>query len=106
MFLPDQRLSPATEASELCARVQPSQWPQIGTRMHTRRACRTERGKMNRRRMKLAAQWALLAMTLSLLSARTWGAAGPVELRVDNLKTPLGIDDARPSFSWQLEDEA
>jgi alpha-L-rhamnosidase len=61
---------------------------------------------MNRRRMKLAAQWALLAMTLSLLSARTWGAAGPVELRVDNLKTPLGIDDARPSFSWQLEDEA
>src|SRR5580692_1619891 len=64
------------------------------------------REMMNRRRLKLAAKWALLAMTLSFVSARARGAAGPVELRVDNLKTPLGIDDARPSFSWQLEDEA
>jgi alpha-L-rhamnosidase len=32
-------------------------------------------------------------------------AAGPVELRVDDLKTPLGIDDAAPRFSWQLMDE-
>jgi len=31
---------------------------------------------------------------------------GPVELRVDNLKTPLGIDDPTPSFSWQLHDPA
>ncbi len=30
--------------------------------------------------------------------------AGPVELRVDNLKNPLGIDDATPKFSWQLRD--
>jgi alpha-L-rhamnosidase len=32
--------------------------------------------------------------------------AGPVELRVDNLTTPLGIDDPAPSFSWQLSDSA
>ncbi|MGB6686922.1 MAG: family 78 glycoside hydrolase catalytic domain [Terracidiphilus sp.] len=31
-------------------------------------------------------------------------ATGPVELQVDNLKTPLGIDDASPKFSWQLQD--
>ncbi|MGB8261446.1 MAG: family 78 glycoside hydrolase catalytic domain [Terracidiphilus sp.] len=33
-------------------------------------------------------------------------AAGPVELRIDNLKAPLGIDDPAPSFSWQLRDAA
>jgi alpha-L-rhamnosidase len=33
-------------------------------------------------------------------------ATGPVQLRVDNLKTPLGIDDSVPSFSWQLHDLA
>lgn len=33
-------------------------------------------------------------------------AVGSVELRVDNLKTPLGIDDATPRFSWQLKDPA
>ena len=27
-----------------------------------------------------------------------------MELRVDNLKNPLGIDDATPKFSWQLRD--
>jgi len=32
--------------------------------------------------------------------------AGAVELRVDNLKNPLGIDDAAPKFSWQLRDPA
>src|SRR6266700_91941 len=31
---------------------------------------------------------------------------GPVELRVDNLRTPLGIDDPAPRFSWQLRDSA
>lgn len=31
---------------------------------------------------------------------------GPAALRVDNLTTPLGIDDAKPSFSWQLDDPA
>ncbi len=32
--------------------------------------------------------------------------AGAVELRVDNLKNPLGIDDPAPKFSWRLLDEA
>jgi alpha-L-rhamnosidase len=31
---------------------------------------------------------------------------GPVELRVDNLMTPIGIDDAQPKFSWQLQDSS
>jgi alpha-L-rhamnosidase len=31
-------------------------------------------------------------------------ATGPVHLRVDNLKTPLGIDDPTPAFFWQLRD--
>src|SRR4051794_32260890 len=33
-------------------------------------------------------------------------ARGPVELRVDNLRTPLGIDNPTPRFSWQLRDRA
>jgi len=33
-------------------------------------------------------------------------ATGAVELQVDNLKTPLGIDDPAPKFSWQLRDPA
>ncbi len=48
-----------------------------------------------------------------MLSAVVWAqspqgqpARGPVELRVDNLKTPLGIDDPAPRFSWQLRDSA
>ncbi|MFZ2023283.1 MAG: family 78 glycoside hydrolase catalytic domain [Terracidiphilus sp.] len=32
--------------------------------------------------------------------------AGPGALQVDNLKTPLGIDDPAPKFSWQLNDPA
>ncbi len=31
---------------------------------------------------------------------------GPVNLQVDNLVTPLGIDDPAPHFSWQLQDPA
>ena len=31
---------------------------------------------------------------------------GPQELRVDELTTPLGIDDPAPRFSWQLLDPA
>jgi alpha-L-rhamnosidase len=31
---------------------------------------------------------------------------GPVELRVDDLHNPLGIDDPAPCFSWQLQDAA
>ncbi|MGA3132087.1 MAG: family 78 glycoside hydrolase catalytic domain [Terracidiphilus sp.] len=33
-------------------------------------------------------------------------ATGPAALRVDNLNTPLGIDDPAPKFSWQLHDDA
>jgi alpha-L-rhamnosidase len=48
----------------------------------------------------------LLGMTsLPLLSAPV-PARGPVGLRVDNLRTPLGIDDPTPRFSWQLRDPA
>jgi hypothetical protein len=31
---------------------------------------------------------------------------GSAELRVDDLKTPLGIDDPTPRFSWQVLDPA
>jgi alpha-L-rhamnosidase len=52
----------------------------------------------------------LCAIALPLIAqapaARANSAAGPADLRVDNLTTPLGIDDATPSFSWQLRDPA
>jgi alpha-L-rhamnosidase len=52
----------------------------------------------------------VLAAGLPLMELRAQTAAspatGPVELRVDDLKTPLGIDDATPRFSWQLKDPA
>lgn len=32
--------------------------------------------------------------------------SGATHLRVDNLSTPLGIDDPTPSFSWQLLDQS
>ena len=31
-------------------------------------------------------------------------SVGPTELRTDELKNPLGIDDPQPRFSWQLND--
>ncbi len=31
-------------------------------------------------------------------------ASSPAALRVDEMMTPLGIDDAQPRFSWQLRD--
>lgn len=41
------------------------------------------------------------------LPAQNSGAVlGPVALRVDNLTSPLGIDDPAPEFSWQLGDPA
>jgi len=49
--------------------------------------------------------WGLaLGSALLLPAAKT--SSEPVELRVDNLKTPLGIDDPAPRFSWQLLDPA
>lgn len=44
------------------------------------------------------------ALTLPSLAWTQTGVAGPVELRVDDLTTPLGIDDSTPRFSWQLQD--
>ena len=41
-----------------------------------------------------------------LLMAEPGAFVGPVELRVDNVKTPLGMDDAEPRLSWQLQDPA
>ncbi len=49
----------------------------------------------------------LCAATLPLTAQKPAAPAnGPAELRVDNLTTPLGIDDPAPSFSWQLRDPA
>ena len=47
---------------------------------------------------------ALATLTLPLLAVSSSAITGPVELRVDDLKTPLGIDDPSPRFSWQLKD--
>lgn len=52
-------------------------------------------------------RWIALGLCLAaapLARAAAGAAAGPVALQVDNLRTPLGIDDARPRFSWQLSD--
>jgi len=39
-------------------------------------------------------------------SLPAFAVSGPVQLRVDNLVNPLGIDDPTPKFSWQLDDPA
>ena len=60
--------------------------------------------------MKIAiAHWLALALLLTAASAAAAPPSaftGPVELRVDSLPSPLGIDDPAPSFSWQLHDPA
>ncbi len=49
----------------------------------------------------------LAVMVLAPMKAVAESAfTGPVQLRVDNLKNPLGIDDPAPSFSWRLHDPA
>jgi alpha-L-rhamnosidase len=50
-----------------------------------------------------AATFPLVAQTHA---APANGPTGPAHLCVDNLTTPLGIDDPSPSFSWQLRDPA
>src|SRR3984957_1913212 len=45
-----------------------------------------------------------IAASAPLIAQQSAKAAGPAGLQVDNLKTPLGIDDPAPHFSWQLED--
>jgi len=46
--------------------------------------------------------WGAAAVPLIRAQAQT----APVELRVDDLKSPLGIDDPAPRLSWQLQDPA
>jgi alpha-L-rhamnosidase len=51
----------------------------------------------------VAAACAGLGTVLFTPSARAQ-ALSPAALRVDEMVTPLGIDDAQPRFSWQLRD--
>jgi alpha-L-rhamnosidase len=46
------------------------------------------------------------AAALPLTALKAQALAGPVELRADGLKTPLGLDDPAPRLSWQLRDPA
>ncbi|HEX4756535.1 MAG TPA: alpha-L-rhamnosidase, partial [Terracidiphilus sp.] len=46
----------------------------------------------------------LVMAPVMIHAATTAGFTGPVELRVDDLRMPLGIDDTAPRFSWQLQD--
>ena len=55
--------------------------------------------------------WAACGLLLGVAALPLWAqagadAVGPVALRVDNLKTPLGIDDSSPRFSWEIKDPA
>ncbi len=57
----------------------------------------------------MAWMWAGLCLAASLMAWGQGGAtaqSGPVHLQVDDLQRPLGIDDARPRFSWRLSDTA
>ena len=65
----------------------------------------SEAMKMNTVR-SMAAGLALGLAILPMCAQKAAPAAGPVELKVDELKTPLGIDDPAPRFSWQLRDPA
>ncbi len=50
--------------------------------------------------------WGLVLSAAALTAQATAPVTGPVELRVNDLKTPLGIDDPAPRLSWQLQDPA
>jgi alpha-L-rhamnosidase len=51
--------------------------------------------------------WSIVLTAAALpLLVKAQPGRGPVDLRVDNLATPLGIDDPAPRFSWQLRDPA
>ncbi|HEX7728198.1 MAG TPA: family 78 glycoside hydrolase catalytic domain [Terracidiphilus sp.] len=65
-------------------------------------------------RAKAAGVWsgvAFLAMTAGMVAAqgplpKTRVVTGPVHLEVNNVATPLGIDDTAPRFGWWLLDAA
>jgi len=59
---------------------------------------------MKSRRLHWAALGSVLVASILSFAADKPRFAGPTELRVDDLKTPLGIDDQTPRFSWQLQD--
>jgi alpha-L-rhamnosidase len=46
------------------------------------------------------------AVIIAPLSAQIENYVGPVELRVDDLRLPVGLDDPTPRFSWQLASRA
>ena len=52
--------------------------------------------------------WALVLSVAAgpAFTQQAVSTTGSAELRVDNLKNPLGIDDPTPKFSWQLRDPA
>ena len=50
--------------------------------------------------------FALTSVAWPVMAATHETVRGPVELKVDNLRTPLGIDEMPPRFSWQLKDPA
>jgi alpha-L-rhamnosidase len=63
------------------------------------------RGRGRMRGMGLV--WVAMVAAGNLLAQGDATApVGPVHLQVDNLTRPLGIDDATPRFSWQLNDSA
>ncbi|MGA9070312.1 MAG: family 78 glycoside hydrolase catalytic domain [Terracidiphilus sp.] len=47
-----------------------------------------------------------LLLAMAAVAGAQQAGTGPRDLRVDELVTPLGIDDAAPRFSWQLLDSA
>jgi alpha-L-rhamnosidase len=51
-------------------------------------------------------RWTMRVLMWAALPLAAQQFIGPVGLRVDDLKTPMGIDDASPRFSWQLQDRA
>jgi alpha-L-rhamnosidase len=59
---------------------------------------------------QLSVRGIVCCAALSLAALPSLGQAasarGPVELRVDTVRAPLGIDDPAPKFSWQLRDPA
>ena len=48
--------------------------------------------------------WICMFLSSAWLGLAQTPPSGAVHLRVDNLETPLGIDDPSPSFSWQVAD--
>jgi alpha-L-rhamnosidase len=55
--------------------------------------------------LDLIALGVVLSAVAGVSAQRPAETAGPVALEVDNLETPLGIDDPAPKFSWQLLDD-